>query len=363
MRLFASENPSTGCLSLSGRWLPNSLMKKIDYCQYRCADGLKYGRFGRKPTAIWSNIEGWEPRTCKCGRHQTSLIGDKSMGKGGSEYFSGGSTAPGFTRNMVPHEFHIELLTAAKKMNPKGTWVLDLFCGTGSMRGAAAELGLDYVGVDIREKIYKGRANRKLLYNRPDLVEDLSEMNLDDVIHRGGKLIGREPGELLMTWASPPCITFSQLDRLRKPEKRHRDLTTPTREAISEEAKRDDLLVAHVARELIEYANGGEEHWEGWCISLRQPTASQVVHGQLPEIEFHTHLDNAQWIGVHACDCVPHDGAVVGFVFARQTGQGKWSIEASLPIIDPVAASGSINMFRVDGLRVPEPLRNFHPNK
>ena len=288
------------------------------------------------------------------------------MGKGGSEYFSGGSTAPGFTRNMVPHEFHIELLTAAKKMNPKGTWVLDLFCGTGSMRGAAAELGLNYVGVDIREKIYKGRANRKLLYNRPDLVEDLSEMNLDDVIHRGGKLIGREPGELLMTWASPPCITFSQLDRLRKPEKRHRDLTTPTREAISEEAKRDDLLVAHVARELIEYANGGEEHWEGWCISLRQPTASQVVHGQLPEIEFHTHLDNAQWIGVHACDCVPidnHDGAVVGFVFARQTGQGKWSIEASLPIIDPVAASGSINMFRVDGLRVPEPLRNFHPNK
>ena len=83
------------------------------------------------------------------------------------------------------------------------------------------------------------------------------------VIQRAGVIIGKEPGELLMTWASPPCITFSQLDRLRKPEKPHRDLTTPTREAISEEAKRDDLLLAHVARELIEYANGGEEHWEG----------------------------------------------------------------------------------------------------
>ena len=100
-------------------------------------------------------------------------------------------------------------------------------------------------------------------YNRPELVEDLSEMDLDDVIQRAGVIIGKEPGELLMTWASPPCITFSQLDRLRKPEKRHRDLTTPTREAISEEAKRDDLLLAHVARELIEYANSGEEHWEG----------------------------------------------------------------------------------------------------
>ena len=98
------------------------------------------------------------------------------MGKGGSEYFSGGSTAPVFVRNMVPHEFQVELLTAAKRMNPKGSWVLDLFCGTGSLCGAAAELGLGYIGVDIREKIYKGRSNRKLLYNRPELVEDLSEM-------------------------------------------------------------------------------------------------------------------------------------------------------------------------------------------
>ena len=183
------------------------------------------------------------------------------MGKGGSEYFSGGSTAPGFIRNMVPHEFHIQLLTAAKKMNPKGTWVLDLFCGTGSMRGAAAELGLDYAGVDIREKIYKGRANRKLLYNRPDIIEDLSTMDIEDIIHRAGKLIGKEPGELLMIWASPPCITFSQLDRLRKPEKRHRDLSTPTHEAISEEAKRDDRLIAHVAKELMKHANEKGPDW------------------------------------------------------------------------------------------------------
>ena len=293
MRLFATENPSTGCLSLSPFWLPNSLMKKIDYCQYTCADGMSYGRFGRKPTAIWTNIEGWQPRTCKCGRHQTSLIGDKSMGKGGSEYFSGGSTAPGFIRNMVPHEFHIQLLTAAKKMNPKGTWVLDLFCGTGSMRGAAAELGLDYAGVDIREKIYKGRANRKLLYNRPDIIEDLSTMDIEDIIHRAGKLIGKEPGELLMIWASPPCITFSQLDRLRKPEKRHRDLSTPTHEAISEEAKRDDRLIAHVAKELMKHANekGPEEHWKGLCISLKQPLASQVVSGRDRTVSIRNHLE------------------------------------------------------------------------
>jgi hypothetical protein len=90
------------------------------------------------------------------------------------------------------------------------------------------------------------------------------------------------------------------------------------------------------------------------------------VHGQLSEIEFHTHLENAQWVGVHARECVKidnHNGAVVGFVFARQTGHGKWSIEASLPIIDPVTASGSINMlFKIHELRVPEPLRHFHPN-
>jgi hypothetical protein len=270
---------------------------------------------------------------------------------------------------MVPHEFHVELLTAAKTMNPKGTWVLDLFCGTGSLRSAAAELGFDYAGVDIRDKIYKGRADHKLLYNRPDIVEDLFQMDLDDVIFRAGKLIGRASSELLMTWASPPCITFSQLDRLRKPEKRHRDLSTPTRVAISEEAKRDDRLVAHVAKELVKFANGKgtKDNWKGLCISLQQPLASQVVGGQVKTVSIRNHLDRGQWIAVHASKSLDYigneelpRGAFIGFIFTRQAGQrGKWTIEGSVSI-EPVRAKGFLNLTKVDGLFVPDALKHYH---
>ena len=49
-----------------------------------------------------------------------------------------------------------EILTAAMKHNtdPQRVYVLDLFAGYGSMRAAAKELGLSYVGVDERDLMH-----------------------------------------------------------------------------------------------------------------------------------------------------------------------------------------------------------------
>ena len=49
-----------------------------------------------------------------------------------------------------------EILTAAMEHNtdPQRVYVLDLFAGYGSMRAAAKELGLSYVGVDERDLMH-----------------------------------------------------------------------------------------------------------------------------------------------------------------------------------------------------------------
>ena len=49
-----------------------------------------------------------------------------------------------------------EILIAAMEHNtdPQRVYVLDLFAGYGSMRAAAKELGLSYVGVDERDLMH-----------------------------------------------------------------------------------------------------------------------------------------------------------------------------------------------------------------
>ena len=49
-----------------------------------------------------------------------------------------------------------EILTAAMEHNtdPQRVYVLDLFVGYGSMRAAAKELGLSYMGVDEKDLMH-----------------------------------------------------------------------------------------------------------------------------------------------------------------------------------------------------------------
>ena len=59
-------------------------------------------------------------------------------------------------QNSVPALLLKEILIAAKEHNtgPQRVYVLELFAGYGSMRAAAKELGLNYVGVDERDLMH-----------------------------------------------------------------------------------------------------------------------------------------------------------------------------------------------------------------
>lgn len=65
-------------------------------------------------------------------------------------------------------------------------YVLDLFCGTKSLRGPCEELGFNYFGID-----YDSRFN-------PDLVADINTLSVDSI-----------PFPPDIVWASPPCEHFS----------------------------------------------------------------------------------------------------------------------------------------------------------
>ena len=67
---WAVENPYTGFLRKREHMLQwASYLKRADYC--------KYGKPYQKPTAIWTNLDNWEPRPicckgCRCESHDGS---------------------------------------------------------------------------------------------------------------------------------------------------------------------------------------------------------------------------------------------------------------------------------------------------
>lgn len=69
-----------------------------------------------------------------------------------------GPTGPGIERqkNAIHVPLLKEILTAAMEHNtdPQRVYVLDLFVGYGSMRAAAKELGLSYMGVDEKDLMH-----------------------------------------------------------------------------------------------------------------------------------------------------------------------------------------------------------------
>eukprot|EP00966_Prymnesium_polylepis_P144416 3334860-Prymnesium_polylepis.3 len=59
-------------------------MQHVDYCQYcfRDDEGHLEKYPYKKPTALWTNLSGWEAKRCQCKgrRHASSLIGDRARG-------------------------------------------------------------------------------------------------------------------------------------------------------------------------------------------------------------------------------------------------------------------------------------------
>lgn len=209
------ENSSTGCLRVQPSMQPlKRHLQVVDYCAYSLHVNGEWQPYKfRKPTAIWTNVGGWEVRRCKCPgqRHASSLIGDKA--RGSRHDWGQGRTPPLSYKHAVPHEVQCMLLRSAKRAAPHATWCLDLFSGGQSLKVACDLEGLRYVGVDI-EPTAKA-ADGTLMHTH--LVEDLSRADLADLVRCGAKIAGATPEELCLCWISPPCTTRTARRRRSAP--------------------------------------------------------------------------------------------------------------------------------------------------
>ena len=158
--LAALENPRDGMEKLLSTNEPRrrALTEKhvVDYCAW---DHLY-----EKHENIWVSEFGWQPTgTTGNGRCNSDCnFGSIRADTGRHRHFkvlSGaadtGPTGPGIERqkDAVPQLLQQEILAAAIKHSPdtKRIYVLDVFAGYGSMRLAAKEMGLHYIGVDERD--------------------------------------------------------------------------------------------------------------------------------------------------------------------------------------------------------------------
>jgi hypothetical protein len=221
------------------------LRSTCDYCRYEMlCDGEWKKYLFRKPTSLVTNVE-WEPRRCNCpgNRHASSLIGDKARGK--RHNWGQGKSPTLHFKHAVPTELQLQVLRGAKATTPKGTFVLDLFAGTQSLKLAADLLGVKYVSVDILPTVKVSDG-----YVKTDIVRDLDGANLKELIREAAKLIGEKPKNLLLMWLSPDCRTFSQAQTLCPLHRRHRDYTDPSRPAISQMARHHDHMISHLVSQL-----------------------------------------------------------------------------------------------------------------
>ena len=250
---FILENPGRGAMPVRPYMREmNRYLRKVDYCQYSfvASDGSVQKFPYQKPTAIWTNLTGWDVRTCKCEgrRHASSLIGDAARGSRGD--FRQGQTPSRNFKHQVPDELHATLLQSAMRASPSATWVLDMYCGTQSLKRSCERLGIKYVGCDILPHV-KTLRNGKYHYAYTDIVGDLHGADVGKLIRRAAKLIGESASDILLVWASPPCDTFSCANALCPKDKRCRDFSDPTRPPLNEQARSDDQMVEALVQQLL----------------------------------------------------------------------------------------------------------------
>jgi len=379
--LVVIENPSTGALKDMPWFEPlRPYLKKVDYCAYAQADGTPFPT--KKPTALWTNV-AFAPKLCPHKRHDSSLIGDKSTG--GPQYFKNGVTMQLWQRHSVPTELQLDVLRAARQAKPGGQWVLDCFSGGQSLKLAAERLGLLYVGADVKPKVYVGRQGGERAYVATDLCEDIREAELPELVRRAAKRVGLPPKALLLVWCSPPCTTYSQIQTLNPPERRHRDFANG-KVARTPEAHADDRLTAHWAAQALRAmadaageagsADDDDDNdddadgWRGPVISLPPALASAIVERAIRGVRGRHRLAPPAWVAVYASkgrneddasdDALPPGalppgvlpsgalstgglgvgtlpaGAVVGFVHVARVVDGVWHLDGRVRLEEPV---------------------------
>ena len=385
--LVVIENPSTGALKDMPWFEPlRPYLKKVDYCAYAQADGTPFPT--KKPTALWSNV-AFTPKLCPHKRHGSSLIGDKSTG--GSQYYKNGVTMQLWQRHSVPTELQLDVLRAARLAKPRGKWVLDCFSGGQSLKLAAERLGLLYVGADVKPKVYVGRQGGERAYVATDLCEDIREADLPDLVRRAAERVGLPPSALLLVWCSPPCTTYSQIQTLNPPERRHRDFANG-KVARTPQAHADDRLTAHWAAQALRAMadtvgddddddDADDDGWRGPVISLSPALANAIVERAIRGVRGRHRLAPPTWVAVYASkerneddaasdlgddasdlgdDALPPgalppgvlpsgalstgglgegalpSGAVVGFVHVTRVVEGVWHLDGRVRLEEPV---------------------------
>lgn len=325
--LYCVENPYTGALRHQPFWRPlNKHCKVQDYCQYKICDanGEWSAYKFRKATGLWSNFDfPLRPRCMHKTHDSGSMVGD--FYQGSHKRWRGGKTPPLWYKHSIPTELGTVILEAALRVNPNGTWMLDCFCGTQSMKRAADHLGLKYCGVDIKPSVYIGNGERV----KTTLVKDLSTVDLNELVEEAANAIGEDPRRLLLLWASPSCTTYSQCNQLCKRENRHRDYSTPDRKPLTDKARRDDAMCESWGDALLALEGYQAPPPTLQCITLQQPIASQAAKGQITELLTRLTVPSGSWIGVYAmkgvCDSEPFEG-IIGCVHVKECRFGVWEI-------------------------------------
>lgn len=240
------ENPAFGSLGRMPFWQPLNVFNVIvDYCQYRTRDGTHYP--SRKSTSIWTNV-GLEARRCT---HRTHYLADDA---GRPTHTGKGIDLPLYLKHSLPEELVCDILHAAMHRR-KGSLVIDLFAGGQSFARPCERLGLKYVAFDIMPRVYCGRGeDGRRRYVETHEPIDLRGVSVREVVLRACERVGCRARDVLLIHASPPCTTFSQIQRLRPPSQRHRDIHTLVPQ--SEQARIDDELAAHWARQLLPLLRG-----------------------------------------------------------------------------------------------------------
>jgi hypothetical protein len=91
-KIFFIENPNGRAV-----WfLPNEWLKRVWYCQY--------GDTRAKPTNIWTNLKGWNPKVCKNDNPNCNHIRAKRGSKTGTQGLKGS-----IERGVIPEKLFYEI--------------------------------------------------------------------------------------------------------------------------------------------------------------------------------------------------------------------------------------------------------------